>query len=154
MKRKPTYCVYMLWLSNGHLYTGYTRDLRARLRRHGRGEGGSTTRSFRPLAIAQCWHTYGTRGSAMRVEAFIKGCSRKVKERLVSEPTLLPALLRRRRGSRIRLEPVAAEGHLLTSAGLPHRVSVTLPAAGAVGGTGREVEGQWRRSSASSGAHR
>lgn len=145
MKRKPTYCVYMLWLSNGHLYTGYTRDLGARVRRHGRGEGGSTTRSFRPLAIAQCWHTYGTRASAMRVEAFIKGCGRKVKERLVTEPRLLPSLLRRRRGSRIRLEPFAPEAYLLTSASLPHRVSVTLPAGSAGDGTGREVEGQWRR---------
>jgi len=105
MKRKPTFCVYMLLLTNGNLYTGYTRDLRSRYLRHGRGEGGRYTRSFRPLRVAQCWHTYGTRASAMKVEAFIKACGRKDKERLIAQPELLSGLLQRRRGARLHLEP-------------------------------------------------
>jgi putative endonuclease len=105
MKRKATFCVYMLLLSNGNVYTGYTRDLRSRYLEHGRGRGGRYTRSFRPVKILQCWHTYGTRASAMKVEAFIKTCSRREKDRLIAEPVLLPQLLRRRRGHRIRLEP-------------------------------------------------
>jgi putative endonuclease len=109
MKRRATFCVYMLLLNNGNLYTGYTRDLRSRYLQHGRGHGGHYTRSFRPVKIAQCWNTYGTRASAMKVEAFIKACSRKQKERFIAEPLLLPELLRRRRGSRMRLEPFAAE---------------------------------------------
>ena len=109
MKRKPTFCVYMLLLSNGNLYTGYTRDLPSRYRRHGRGKGGRYTRSFRPVRIAQCWHTYGSRACAMKVEAFIKSCTRGQKERLVAEPQLLPALLGRRGGRRLRLEPFVPE---------------------------------------------
>lgn len=103
--RRPTFCVYMLLLRNGNLYTGHTRDLRSRFLRHDRGSGGRYTRSFPPVRIAQCWHTFGTRSAAMRVEAFVKSCTRKQKERLVAEPLLLPQLMRRRRGARMRLEP-------------------------------------------------
>lgn len=105
MKRRPTFFVYMLELGNGNLYTGYTRDLQARYLQHARGRGGRYTRSFPPVRIAQCWNTYGSRAAAMKVEALIKSCDRRQKQRLVAEPRLLGQLLLRRGGPRLRLDP-------------------------------------------------
>ena len=97
--------VYMLLLANGSFYTGYARDLRQRLRLHEAGRASRLTRSFRPLRLAGCWRVRGSRAEAMRVEAFIKGCPRAAKERLVREPATLAASLRRETGLRLRPRP-------------------------------------------------
>ncbi|MCU0843874.1 MAG: GIY-YIG nuclease family protein [Spirochaetes bacterium] len=81
------YWIYMLECENGALYTGYTTDIDRRLREH---RGGSRrarfTAGFKPVRIAACWKLSGTRGEALKVEAFIKGMSRIGKEALVAKP--------------------------------------------------------------------
>ncbi len=90
MSGEGDYWVYMLLCSNGHLYTGSTPDLTARYRKHLAGKGGARyTRSFPPLRLAACWKIPGGRGAALRVEAFIKRCTRSDKLLLVEAPRLL-----------------------------------------------------------------
>lgn len=89
MKEKARYFVYVLRLENQALYTGITRDVASRYRKHQRGSAARYTRSFPPVRIAGCWEIFGGRGAAMSVEAFIKSRPRSGKERLLSEPALL-----------------------------------------------------------------
>ena len=97
--------VYLLELRGGALYTGHTRDIAERLRRHAQGSGSRLTRNFRPLRLARCWRLRGGRATAMRVEAFIKSRPRAEKLDLVRNPTLLGRLLRRETGLRLRPAP-------------------------------------------------
>jgi putative endonuclease len=98
----------VLLLDNGSYYSGYARDLGQRYRQHLRGKGARCTRSFRPLRIEACWQLFGSRGTALRVEALLKSCDRRGKEALVQRPEGLAALVRRKTGLRVRLLPVPA----------------------------------------------
>ena len=112
MKEKPAYFLYVLELENGALYTGITRDVAARYRRHQRGTGAACTRSFAPVRIVGCWEVSGGRGPAMSVEAFVKGRTRAGKLRLLAEPQLLSRQYGEHsspsaKGGRPRIVPVA-----------------------------------------------
>ena len=48
----PDAWVYLLRCADGSLYTGWTIDLDARLRRHGAGTASAYTRSRRPVELA------------------------------------------------------------------------------------------------------
>lgn len=78
--------IYILETENGSFYTGYTNDLESRYRKHVEGKGGRFTRSFRPKRIACAWKFDGDRGSALKVESFIKNKTRKEKEVLIENP--------------------------------------------------------------------
>ncbi|MES2219078.1 MAG: GIY-YIG nuclease family protein [Pseudomonadota bacterium] len=82
------YWVYILHCQNDSYYTGYTTDLMRRYQAHLDGKC-KYTRSFKPLAIAQAWKISGTKGSAMRIENFIKKLSREGKEQLLLKPESL-----------------------------------------------------------------
>jgi putative endonuclease len=103
MKEKRFYWIYMLRLENGSYYTGYARDLVRRYRRHRQGTGARTTRSFPPVQIAACWKLFSGRGAALRVEAWIKSCTRRQKQELVEDPRRLLELVRRRAGNGLTL---------------------------------------------------
>jgi predicted GIY-YIG superfamily endonuclease len=94
-KEQKPYWIYMLLLANGSYYTGYTNDLPRRLRAHRSGRGAKITRSFAPMAVAACWKLSSPKGMAMRVEAWIKGRTRRAKQSLVDHPESLAQLLRR-----------------------------------------------------------
>lgn len=82
------YWVYILYCNNDTYYTGYTSDLARRYQQHLHGTGGCKyTRSFRPLAIAQCWKISHSKSLAMRLERQIKKMSRRDKEQLVKKPS-------------------------------------------------------------------
>ena len=49
----------------------------------------ATTRSFKPVKIAQSWEIKEGKPKAMKVERYIKKLSRKEKDRIVSVPDLL-----------------------------------------------------------------
>jgi putative endonuclease len=102
---KPTYWVYMLLLDNGSYYTGYTRDLEKRVRDHRAGRGAKITRSFAPVAVAACWKLRSGKTAAMRLEAWIKSRTRRVKQSLIDHPESLPEL-GRRHGREEAVEPV------------------------------------------------
>ena len=64
------YFVYILLMSNGQLYTGYTGDLKLRMSEHDRGEVAST-RNRRPLRLIH-YEAYALKTDAMRRERFLK----------------------------------------------------------------------------------
>jgi putative endonuclease len=106
MMEKARYFVYVLRLEGGALYTGYTADLNARLRKHRAGTASRCTRSFPPLEIAACWAVPAGRGAAMSVEAYIKGCTRAAKELLIGDPELLAPRYREHTGRECGARPV------------------------------------------------
>lgn len=84
------YWIYILHCENDTYYTGYTNDLAKRYQSHVNGTGKCKyTRAFKPLGIAQSWLVPGDRSLAMRAERFIKNLSRREKEKLIANPSLL-----------------------------------------------------------------
>ncbi|MCD6040157.1 MAG: hypothetical protein K0S27_1557 [Gammaproteobacteria bacterium] len=87
------YWVYVLNCENGHYYTGYTTHLRRRYREHLAGTAKCKyTRSFKPLAMIQCWQVLSGKSTAMKIERFIKQLSRQNKENLLLNPDQLTTL--------------------------------------------------------------
>jgi putative endonuclease len=93
VKEKSFYWIYMLRLANGSYYTGYAKDLKMRYRAHCSGRGAKLTRSFPPVSIVGCWKLFSGKGTAMQVEAWIKGCSRRMKQTLIDDPQKLQDFL-------------------------------------------------------------
>ena len=85
------YFVYIIECANGNFYTGYTTDIKKRVKTHiGRDKTAAKfTKSFKAVKMVACWIVSGVRGDALRVECFIKKCSRKVKEFFVADPDKL-----------------------------------------------------------------
>jgi putative endonuclease len=75
--------VYLLRCADGSLYTGWTVDLEARLRRHGEGKASAYTRSRLPVELAVAL-PMADRSAAMREEARIKALDRTEKLALVA----------------------------------------------------------------------
>ncbi|MBV7272393.1 GIY-YIG nuclease family protein [Clostridiaceae bacterium UIB06] len=81
--------VYILRCADGSLYTGYTNDLKKRLKTHNSGKGAKYTRCRLPLELAY-YETYETKNEAMKREYSIKQLSRPNKLRLISTNPLIP----------------------------------------------------------------
>ena len=75
--------VYLLRCADGSLYTGWTVDLEARLRRHGAGRASAYTRSRLPVELALAV-AMPDRTSARREEARIKALDRRGKLALIA----------------------------------------------------------------------
>ncbi len=73
--------VYILRCSDGTLYTGITKDLKARVLAHNAGRGGAYTRTHRPVRLLYSEQGY-CRAAALRREAGIKRLPRPRKVRL------------------------------------------------------------------------
>ena len=78
------FSVYILRLSDGSYYTGYTKDLKTRINQHATKKGSKYVRSRLPLELVH-EEKYETRSEAMRREIQIKKFSRKKKQNLVSK---------------------------------------------------------------------
>ncbi len=89
MKKKQCYWIYILQVSNGNYYTGYTNNLIRRYEEHVSGTASRYTKSHPPVRIIQCWKIYEDQGSAMKVESLIKRKSRKIKDEIVENPKKL-----------------------------------------------------------------
>jgi putative endonuclease len=74
--------VYLLRCADGSLYTGWTVDLDARLRRHAAGKASAYTRSRLPVELAIAL-PMSDRGAARREEARIKALDRSDKLALI-----------------------------------------------------------------------
>jgi len=84
------YWVYILLCSNNTYYTGYTNNFTKRYQSHLDGTGKCKyTRSFKPINIAQCWKINGDKALAMQLERTIKKLSRREKENIIANPSLL-----------------------------------------------------------------
>ena len=74
--------VYLLRLESGGLYIGASLDLEQRLRDHGSGEAGRTTRTDRPVALLKI-EAFPSFSAARAREAQLKRWSRAKKEALI-----------------------------------------------------------------------
>ena len=82
-----THYVYILRAADGHLYTGTTKDLEERLKRHNSGRGGRFTKGRKPLTLVY-YEELKDLQSAMRREVQIKKLSRSRKQALIEQSPL------------------------------------------------------------------
>jgi putative endonuclease len=76
------YYVYMVRCGDGSLYTGWTRDVSARVSRHNAGTGAKYTRSRLPVRLVYT-RACTSRSEAMREERALKKLSRTDKLHVV-----------------------------------------------------------------------
>jgi len=75
------YHVYVLLCQDGTFYTGYAKNLNARLKMHEHGKGARYTRVHKPEKLVYM-EKFGTRKEAMRRERKIKKLGHEEKEKL------------------------------------------------------------------------
>lgn len=83
VKKKPSWCVYILECKNGVLYTGITGDLERRFKQHQSGNGGRFTRTFGASRILYFEKSRG-RSQALKREFEIKSWTRPKKLDLIN----------------------------------------------------------------------
>ncbi len=81
MKREKWF-LYILECSDGKFYTGITKDIEQRLKRHNDGKAASFTRVRRPVKLIYR-EILSSRTQALIREHAIKTLSRKDKEKLI-----------------------------------------------------------------------
>ena len=74
---------YILRCSDGSLYTGWTNDIKKRLKVHNDGKGAKYTKGRRPVILVHV-EEFDTKNEAMKREYEIKHMSREEKEKLLS----------------------------------------------------------------------
>lgn len=72
---------YILKCSDGSLYTGWTNDIKKRLKAHNEGRGAKYTRGRTPAELVYL-EAFDTKEAAMKREAAIKKMSRAEKLKL------------------------------------------------------------------------
>ncbi|MCH3949791.1 MAG: GIY-YIG nuclease family protein [Acidaminococcus sp.] len=83
--------VYMVRCANGHLYTGWTTDLAARLKAHQSGKGARYTRGFKAVSMVY-YESLPDKSAALKREYAIKQLTKTQKEDMVAHFTgTLPA---------------------------------------------------------------
>lgn len=75
--------VYVARCSDGTLYTGIARDVRARIAAHDAGRGARYTRGRGPLEVCAT-RRCPSMGDALRLELAVKRLSRAEKEHLIA----------------------------------------------------------------------
>lgn len=76
------YCVYVLLCCDGSFYTGYTRDLEARIRLHKNGRGARYTKTHKPKRLVYV-EEFATISEAMKKERKVKKLSHRQKLELI-----------------------------------------------------------------------
>ncbi len=66
---------YIVRCSDGSLYTGWTNDLKKRIKAHNDGKGAKYTKTRRPVELVYCEH-FATKEEAMSREYHIKQLTR------------------------------------------------------------------------------
>ena len=75
---------YIVRCSDGSLYTGWTNDLKKRIKDHNEGRGAKYTRSRRPVVLAY-YEEFATKEEAMSREWAIKQMPRSKKEEIIRQ---------------------------------------------------------------------
>jgi putative endonuclease len=83
--------VYMARCSDGTLYAGVARDVRARIALHDAGKGARYTRGRGPLEVVLT-RRCASKGDALRLELAVKRLAREEKMALVGSRRRLAAL--------------------------------------------------------------
>lgn len=78
--------MYIISLSNGAFYTGYTDDIDKRMKVHVSGKGSKIVRAFKPVRFERVWKVE-CKSDALKIEARIKRMKREEKVRLVGRPS-------------------------------------------------------------------
>lgn len=73
---------YILLCADNTFYTGWTNDIKKRLRQHQEGRGAKYTRGRTPVKLVYL-EISKTKHDAMSREAYIKKMTRKEKEKLI-----------------------------------------------------------------------
>ena len=81
--KKDSWFLYILHCGDGSYYTGITKDLNLRLKKHNDGKGAVYTRTHRPVKLIY-QETCRDRSSAMIRELKVKSIKRKKKAELVA----------------------------------------------------------------------
>ena len=76
--------MYVLECADGSLYTGYTTDVKRRLKTHNSGKGAKYTRARLPVSLLY-QEAFASKGEAMRAEALFKRKSREQKLKYIKE---------------------------------------------------------------------
>jgi putative endonuclease len=76
------YYVYILICKDGAFYTGYTRDVEARMKLHKLGRGAKYVRTHPPEKVVYL-EKFETRSEAMKREREIKRLTRTDKQKLI-----------------------------------------------------------------------
>lgn len=79
---------YIVQCSDDTLYTGWTNDLKRRMKAHNDGTGAKYTRNRRPVKLVY-WEEFETKEAAMRREWEIKQMNRGEKMKLCGKISLL-----------------------------------------------------------------
>jgi putative endonuclease len=74
--------VYILLCNDGSFYTGYTQNLKRRVRLHKNGKGARYTKSHKPKKVAFV-ELFDSRSEALKRERRIKKMSHKQKQKLI-----------------------------------------------------------------------
>lgn len=80
---------YILKCSDGTLYTGWTNDIKKRLKAHNEGRGAKYTKGRRPVELVYL-ETFETKQEAMKREAAIKRMKKVDKQQLILQKKPLP----------------------------------------------------------------
>ncbi len=98
--------VYILECANNTYYTGQTNNIQKRYKDHVNGKANSKyTKAFKVTRLVQCWKLKGTRGTALKVEYFIKKLNKKTKILLAEKPLTLKTMLLKKRDLNIKINP-------------------------------------------------
>ena len=89
------YYVYVILCEGNSFYTGYTKNLGARLRQHVRGKGARYTRMHKPRKLVHA-EEFSTRSEAMKREKRIKKLNHAQKMRLARSAKGLKALKKKK----------------------------------------------------------
>lgn len=76
--------VYIIKCKDGSLYTGYAKDIKARVAKHNEGKGAKYTKIRRPVELVY-QETYSTKSEALKREYEIKTFTRQKKLRMIKE---------------------------------------------------------------------
>ncbi|MFC3419269.1 GIY-YIG nuclease family protein [Salinicoccus hispanicus] len=74
--------VYIVECADGTLYTGYAKDVKARIAKHNTGNGAKYTRNRRPVRLMHS-EVYKTKSEALKREHEIKRLTRHQKLALI-----------------------------------------------------------------------
>ena len=83
ISKNKKWFLYVLWCSDGSLYTGITTDLEKRIMKHNTGKGAKYTRSRMPCSYAAYAYA-GNKSSASKLECKFKKHNRKTKLILIN----------------------------------------------------------------------
>jgi putative endonuclease len=77
------YYVYVILCMDGSFYTGYTKNIEARIRLHASGKGARYTRIHKPQRVVY-FELFDSRAKAMRREKTLKKMTHQQKLNLIS----------------------------------------------------------------------